>query len=527
MSDFVFGETAKAMEVEDMKEIIEAFSYGAERVKQGGFDGIEIDMGPESLLRQFLSPISNHRSDEYGGSLENRMRFPLAVVETVRDTVGADFPLGVRLCGDEQFWGGITPEESIPFAKNMEATGKIDFLNVAVGTFYNLHLQMPSMHVPAGFALDTATAIAEAVNVPVIGSHHIDFPGMAEEVVKKGAIQGVGLVRSLRCDPDAPNKAKQGRTREICRCIRDNEGCIGRLSRARVLACTLNPDVGYEYAYPEVKRSGKRQKKKVLVVGAGPGGMEAARVAGEHGHRVTLFEKGDEIGGLVNLAKKCPGRGRLSDMIRFNQDGLEKCGVEIETGIEVSPKMVLNMEYDAIIIATGALAAKRPVDGEYGPPWVLTVPEVLQEGHTLGGRILYIDENGGHHATGTAEWLADQGKKVDMVTSELFIGMDLLPVGDLSLSQQRLLEKGVTFTCDIRIERIDVGRVTGRHVFTHEKVLFDDYDNVIIDMGYEAEDKLYRQLKGQIGALYRIGDCVAPRGIGMAVFEGRKVGEDL
>jgi len=145
----------------------------------------------------------------------------------------------------------------------------------------------------------------------------------------------------------------------------------------------------------------------------------------------------------------------------------------------------------------------------------------------VGGRILYVDEHGGHHATGTAEWLADQGKKVDMLTSELFIGMDLLPIGDLSLSRQRLLQKGVTFTCDIRVERIEEGCVRGRHVFTHEEVFFDGYETVILDMGYETEDDLYRQLKGRIGELYRAGDCVAPRGIGMAVFEGRRVGEGL
>jgi thioredoxin reductase len=436
--------------------------------------------------------------------------------------------MGVRLCADEQFWGGITTEESIPVAQHMEKTGAIDFLNVAVGTFYNLHLQMPSMHIPAGFALQTATTIADAVKVPVIGSHHIDFPGMAENVIKETAIQGIGLVRSLRCDPDAPNKAKQGRPKAICRCIRDNEGCIGRLSRARMLGCTLNPEVGYEYAVDGVKKiSGMKQKKKVLVVGAGPAGMEAARAAGNQGHSVSLFEREDEIGGLVNLAKRCPGRERLSDLVRFNRYELDKRGVEIETGTEVSPEMVLDMNFDAVIIATGSLAEKRPVSGEYGPPWVLTVPDVLKGVHPLGERILYVDENGGHHATGTAEWLADQGKKVDMVTSELFIGIDLIPIGDLSLGRQRLLEKGVTLTCDIRIEKIEEGCVFGRHVFTHEKVLFNGYETVILDMGYEAEDLLFKQLKGQVKELYRVGDCVAPRGIGMAVFEGRRAGENL
>ncbi len=179
MADIAFGETAKPMEPEDMEEGLEAFAKAAIFAREGGLDGVEIDMGPESLLRQFLSPISNHRRDEYGGSLENRMRFPVQVLERVRKAVGQDFTVGIRLCADEKFWGGITPEESTQFAQRFERAGECNFINASLGTYYNLHLVLASMHTPCGFTIDLAEKMKKAVGIPVIASHQIAFPQMA------------------------------------------------------------------------------------------------------------------------------------------------------------------------------------------------------------------------------------------------------------------------------------------------------------------------------------------------------------
>lgn len=527
VADIVFGETAKAMEPEDMEEALEAFAKAAIFAREGGFDGVELDMGPESLLRQFLSPISNFRQDAYGGSLENRMRFPVQVAEAVRRAVGTDFTVGLRLCADEKFWGGINLEESTQTAQAFQKSGLCDVINVSVGTYYNLHLVLASMHTPAGFTLDLAESVKKAVNLPVIASHQIRFPQMAEEVLKQGRAHAIGLVRSLISDPDAPRKARQGSVQEIRHCVKDNKGCIGRVNQSKTLSCTQNPSVGYEELADPEQPARSSETKKVLVVGGGPAGMEAARTAKERGHDVTLYEKEAVLGGQVNLIVKRPGREPMAGIVAQLSRGLERVGVPVFVGTAVTPKMVLDQDPDAVIVATGSRPRKHPVPGEYGPPEVLDVWEALHGDYPVGPRVLFVDENGGHHAAATVELLADQGKHVHMVTSDLFIGIELAPLGDLYLTRQRLLQKGVTFKSDVVLDLIAKGTVMGRDLYTNEPVYFEDYDTVILDMGNVAEEDLYFRLKGKVKELHRVGDCVAPRGIDIAILEGRRVGERL
>ena len=531
VADIVFSETCKPMEPEDMTEILDAYSQAALRVKQGGFDGLEIDMGPESLLRQFLSPISNHRSDEYGGSLENRLRFPLKIVRAVRETVGNDFTIGICLCADEKFWGGITPAESVPMAQAMEATGAVEFINVAVGTYYNLHLIMPSMHVPFGFTIDVAEQIKKGVGIPVMASYQIGFPSKAERLIANGKTDMVGYVRALISDPDMVKKTREGRMADIRYCVKDNKGCIGRINQSKALGCIQNPRVGYEPLTGEQSWPPIRQKKKVIVVGAGPSGMEAARVAHERGHDVTVYEKADMVGGQVNLIGLRPGRGAMQGVIRYLGHMLTELGVPIQTGVTATLELILELSPDAVVVATGSVPVSKPYPGNYGPPTVLNGWDVIQGTHPVGEKVLFVDEDGGHHAMATAELLAEQGKKINMVTSDLFIGIELAPRGELYLGRQRLLQKGVTFRTDLDILEIDTGngklRVKARDIYTNEAILLEDYDTMVLDVGNTAEDGLYHQLKGRVKEVYRIGDCVAPRGIDMAIIEGRRVGEQL
>jgi len=527
VADIAFGETAKPMEPEDMQEALEAFAKAAMFAREGGFDGVEIDMGPESLLRQFLSPISNFRQDEYGGSLENRMRLPLQVAGAVRKAVGFDFTVGIRLCADEKFWGGISLDESRHTAQVFEKAGLCDFINVSVGTYYNLHLILASMHTPNGFSLDLAQSVKTAVKVPVMASHQIGFPHMAQDVLEKGQADAIGLVRHLICDPDAPRKAAQGMVKDIRFCVKDNKGCIGRINQLKTLSCTQNPTVGYEDLDGSERPSQSVVRKRVLVVGGGPGGMEAARAAKEKGHEATLYEKEAVLGGQVNLIVKRPGRQPMAGIIAQLGRGLERAGVPVFTGVHVTPEFVLEKKPDAVIVATGSRPRKKPVPGEYGPPGVLDVWQALSGSYALGSKVLFVDENGGHHAAATVELIADQSKRVHMVTSDLFIGIELAPLGDLYLTRQRLLQKGVTFTSDVFVDLISGGTVMARDIYTNEPLYFEDYDTIILDMGNVAEEDLYFQLKGKVKELYRIGDCVAPRGIDMAILEGRRVGERL
>jgi mycofactocin system FadH/OYE family oxidoreductase 2 len=527
IADIAFGETGKVMEEEDIQALLDAFARATELARAGGFDGVQIDMGPESLLRQFLSPISNQRTDQYGGDFDNRMRLPLMVVDVVRKTAGADFTVGIQLCMDEKFWGGINVEEAARFAQRFEQSGQVDFFQASLATYYNLYLIMASMHTPSGFTLELSRQIKQSVALPVIAGYQIDFPKMAERAVADGQADAVGFVRPLICDPDLPNKIRDDQVARIRRCARDNLGCVYRINQSKPLSCVQNPLAGREASALEPRQNKAAKVKKVVVVGAGPAGMAAACTAAQRGHRVTVCEAADKPGGQVNLSSQAAGRSGMGQMTRYLKNTLKQLGVPIQVGSRMTPETVLTLQPDAVVVATGCTPVARPYPGEYGPPTVLTIWDVYRKTHPVGEKVLLIDEIGNHQSLATAELLADQGKKVDLVTSELFVGVGVASIGDLYFSRQRLLQKGVRFQTDLLFDRIDGARVSARNVYTNAPVVFEGYDTIIVAADYAAEDRLYHQLKGKVPELHRAGDCVAPRGIEMAIYEGEKVGSLL
>jgi mycofactocin system FadH/OYE family oxidoreductase 2 len=524
ISDIAFGEVAKSMETEDLADVIASFSKAATLARDGGLDGVEIDIGAESLLRQFLSPISNFRQDKYGGSLENRLRFPLEVLRAVRKQAADRFVVGVRLCVDEFFPGAITAEESVEIARTMVGEGLVDFINTTVGTYYSLHMMQPTMHTPFGISLDAVAGVKSAVQVPVIAGHHLDVLQAGEKIIGTGKADVVGIVRSLICDPDLPNKMKAGKAADVRLCVRDNQGCVGRINQSKSLSCIQNPDVGNE------KRSSLQvapQKKRLMIIGGGPSGLEAARTASLRGHDVTLYERSVDVGGQVNLAARGAGRQRLGEVVRNLDRSIQGLDITLMTNTEVTVDLVKSESPDVVIVATGSSPVDKPLPGDYGSPQVVNVWDVLGEAYPIGETVLFIDENGGHHATATAEVLLDQGKKVDIITSDLFIGIGIAAIGDLYGSRQRLLKKGATFRTDVTVEKIEQGKVHIRRNYTNESEVLKGYDTIVLDMENHVNDGLYYQLKGKVGELFRIGDCVAPRNIEMAIYEGRKIGEQI
>ena len=522
--DVLYRETPKAMEPEDIQEVIEHFARSAVHVREGGFDGVELQFGHSSLARQFMSPLTNFRSDEYGGDFENRLRFPLEVVGAVRKALGRDFTLGVRLCADELIPGGLTLEDAKQIARRLQSTEALDFFNLTLATFYNLYLVGGPMHTPLGYAVPLAAGIKEVSALPVFATGRINDPVMAERVLSEGQADMIGVVRGQIADPDFCAKARDGRTEEIRYCIACNQNCYGRVGLNKTIGCVQNPSVGCEATEGDGHLRPALRKKRVMVVGGGPAGMWAAKIAALRGHDVTLYEKGDELGGQVLLAARGAGRDEFGVLARNERNQLAALKVPVKYGVEVSPDFVLEHQPDAVIVATGSRPKACPVSGADGPD-VFNVWEVLTGEAKLGQRVLLIDYDGHHQATATAEFLAELGKTVHIVTSSLFVGSELGPSQDLYLSRQRLLQKGVTFTPDFAVMEIDGIEVKGFNVYSNEWGTFTAHDSIVTVMGNDADEGLYFALKGKVAELVRVGDCVAPRRVDMAIYEGYMAGK--
>ena len=522
--DVLFREVPKEMEIEDIKEIIEYFCRSAVHVREGGFDGIELQFGHSSLARQFMSPLTNLRNDEYGGSFENRLRFPLELLAAVRRTIGDDFTLGVRLCADEMIPGGLTLEDAKQIAQQLEGQGCIDFMDLSLSTFYNLYLVGGTMHMPLGYAVPLSAGIKEVVRLPVFATGRINDPTLAERILANGQADMIGMVRAQICDPDIARKTKEGRLEEIRYCIADNQNCYGRVGLNKPIGCLQNPAVGFEHEEGEAHLIPTKRKKRVMVIGGGPAGMWAAKIATLRGHDVALYEKEDALGGQVAIAMKGAGRDEFGVIIRNERNQLQRLNVPVLLSHPVDVNFVLNQDPDAVIVATGSKPKECPVTG-CTLPYVLSVWNVLKGEGKIGQNVIFIDYDGHHQATSCAEYLADLGKVVHMVTPSLFVGAELGPTQDLYLSRQRLMQKGVTFTPDFAVMEIKGTEVHGFNVYSNEWRVFDGYDTVVAAMGNEADDGLYKALKGRAKELYRIGDCVAPRKADMAIYEGYMAGK--
>ena len=528
--DCLFREVPKSMEIEDIEEVCHYFAMSAVHAREGGFDGVELQYGHSSLARQFMSPLSNQRTDEFGGSLENRMRAAIMFVEAVRKAVGPDFPVGIRMCADEMIPGGLDLAQVQEICQIFEKTGLLDFFDLSIATFYNLYLVEGSMHTPLGYTIPLAAGIREKVKLPVFCTGRINDPVMAERVLANGQADMIGMCRALIVDPHLPNKAKAGKLDDLRYCIADNQGCIGRMGINRLLGCIQNPAVGLEKTWGEGTLKPAKVKKKVMIIGGGPGGMWAAKMAGRRGHDVTLLDRNQELGGQVLIAMKGAGRDEFGVIIRNEKGQVEKSGTKIKLGVEVTTDMVLKENPDVVICATGSVPKECPVPGGDGDA-VYNVWQVLKGEADLGENVLLIDYDGHHRATATAEWIVNQGKKCYMITSSLFIGCELGPLQDLYTTRQRLLQKGVTFCPDIAVMEVGGARgakfAKGFDVYSNFWKEWTGYDSVVLAMGQRVEDTLYFSLKGKVKELYRIGDAVSPRKVDMAIWEGHKLGREI
>jgi NADPH-dependent 2,4-dienoyl-CoA reductase/sulfur reductase-like enzyme len=517
------------MEQADIRAVIEGFTQVAHTVTQAGADGVELQIADSSLLRQFLSPLTNQRSDNYGGALENRLRFVQETLEGVDAAIGTDHVLGVRFCADELApWAGLTPEQSLEIVRLLVASSRIDYVTVTMGSI--LSTQMfpfnASMHVPQGYAVHLAGAIKAVVDIPVFAAGRIMSASQAERILAEEQADGVEMIRALIADPNLPRLSQEGRAGRVRPCISCNQGCQVRGVMNVAISCSVNPDVVHAQAFPSEKPA-INNGQKVYIVGGGPAGLEAARTAALRGRVVVLYERDATLGGAVALAAKGPGCGELQLITDFLQSELEQLGVEVHTDVEVTAEMILAQHPHTVIIATGAIAGTGllSIPG-HDLPHVIDIRRVLAGEPIEGQRVVVVDETDSHGVLATVELLAATGKNVEVVTEDFYVGRDLVPTHDLVLWKQRVLPYGIVVTPHTTVVRIEPGKVIVVDRFAEgEREL--PADVVVLGTYERPAQELYMALKGHVPSLFRIGDCVAPRRIEQAILEGRQVGEKV
>jgi 2,4-dienoyl-CoA reductase-like NADH-dependent reductase (Old Yellow Enzyme family)/thioredoxin reductase len=503
-----------ALSVKEIRQTVSDFARAAQRAVVLGFDAVEIHGAHGYLIHQFFSPRSNQRDDQYGGDLKGRMRFPLEIAESVRESVGNHLPIIFRLSAEEYEEGGYSLAEAISLGKALRNTG-IDILHVSAGTTErpqsSLYVIQPQA-LPEGCLIQYAERFRKEVGPPVIGVGRIASPEFAERLLAENRVDLIASGRGLLADPQWPNKAAGKINGPIRRCLACNR-CVETITNQNPITCCVNPLTGNENSFPLKKTS---KPKKIALVGAGPAGLEAACTAASLGHRVLLYEKESRIGGQLWDAAVPPNKALLKNLINYYESRLAQSEIEVHIGEEFTEKTLQGQTVDAVILATGSCATRPSIPG-VNQPHVLTAREVLADPSTSGERLVVV--GAGWVGCETAEFLAHKGKTVRLIEMLDDIALDVEPRTRILLLQ-RLARHGIEITTGCKLKSIGaddiVADVEGRE-------LRIPADTVVLAVGCRANTELEIKLRNGHYKVYTIGDCRDPANIQAAVHQGFRV----
>jgi 2,4-dienoyl-CoA reductase-like NADH-dependent reductase (Old Yellow Enzyme family) len=515
----------RAMSIPLIEEIRSGYASAARRLREAGLDGVEVVASHGYLPAQFLNPRVNLRTDRYGGSPENRLRFLRETIAAIRAEIGREPVVGLRISIDEITPEGLTPDDVLPALAALDADGLIDYVSVVAGTSATLagsdHI-VPPMTVPNAYTAPLAARAKSVVTVPVMVAGRINQPQEAERVLELGQADACVMTRALICDPLLPVKAADGRSDEIRACVGCNQACIGHFHAGYAISCIQYPESGREIQYGRLVRADRA--RDVLVVGGGPGGLKAATVAAERGHRVTLYETARRVGGQVLLAERLPGRAEFGGVVTNLAGEADRAGVQIVTGTAVDLDLIRREHPDVVIVATGA-GPRRPPMELSGAPVVLDAWQVLQGAEIPDGRIVVADWRCDWIGLGMAELLAERGRKVTLGVDGYMPGQRIQQYVRDAMTAA-VARAGVRVLPLVRLFGYDGSAVFFQHVLTGEAVIVENVAALVLAQGHDPVDGLLTALEvpGAFdGEVHGIGDCLAPRTVEEAVLEGLKV----
>ena len=527
-----------AMELPDIAETVTAFGAAAYRMRIAGVDGVELSGSNGYLLAQFLSPLTNRRTDDYGGSVAKRCRIVIEVAEEVRRQCGRDYPVGIRMTFDELLGdAGQTPELAEEALILLRDSKLLDFVNVSMGNYSNPRYLIPpdSSGLKGHFVPNAARAkaiVGQQMAVMVAGA--IRDVELATDIVATGKADIVGMIRAQIADPEFANKLAEGRVHEIRRCVGANQGCLRRIAAGLPMTCTVNPVVGREGEFGVGRVEPADYVRSIIIVGGGPAGMKAAEAAARRGHRVTLLERDEHLGGQLLTAGRLPGREAWLSVATDLATSLSILGVEVRLGVDATAPVIEALAPDAVVVATGArfdrsgFSILQPQRGDIlsgSGAHLLDPAETIIDPEQCGRSVLIADDNGDFTALGLALLLAERGRTVHLVTPHLFAGTELLSTSELAWIYPRVVAAGVHVHAQSALIGLQHATATIRSTWggPAEDVTAD---TVVLSLLRESQDDLYHEVS-KAHETARVGDCVAPREVDDAMYEGLLVGSRL